>query len=163
MNVGDSASWEHDVLPAWRRAAGNRERPNSDVWGKLPEGVAWYRATIGRHDIQNLYVIGSGDWKAVYDSYKLTDIAADTSSEADKYNHRKKIHALQERLSAGEEFEPAILVSDSKQGPFVIIDGNHRAVASCRLGRLVNMRIFIGIHPHMRDCGWFSWALQDRR
>ena len=161
MRIIDSVSWDQDVLPAWRRAAGNAESPNADVWGKLPEGVSWFRGNIEKSDIQNLYVIGSGDWKEIFGSFSLVEIAADTSPEDDKYEHRQKLRKLKYKISEGEQFEPMIGVSYSENGPFVIIDGNHRAVAYLRLGLLESRPIFIGLHSNMQtEFIWFMLALQ---
>lgn len=162
MRITDLVSWEKDVLPAWRSAAGNAESPNSDVWGKLPEGVSWFRGSIEKLDIQKLYIIGSGDWKEIFGSFKLAEVAADTSSENDKYNHRQKLLDLQDLISKGKRFdEPIIVVSSSKKGPFVIIDGNHRALAYLRLGLLENQPIFIGLHSNIqKEFDWYKWALK---
>jgi hypothetical protein len=161
MRITDSVSWDQDVLPAWRRAAGNAESPNSDVWGKLPEGVSWFCGNIENSDIQNLYVIGSDDWKKVFGSFSLVEIAADTSPEDDKYKHRQKLRKLRDKISKGEQFEPMIGVSSSENGPFVIIDGNHRAVAYLRLGLLEDQPSFIGLHSNIQtEFVWYKLALQ---
>lgn len=160
MHIAKSVNWEKDVLPAWRRAAGNAESPNSDVWGKLPEGVSWFLGYIERSDIQNLYVIGSGDWKEVFGTYRLLEVAADSSTEDDKYKHRQKFGKLQKLISGGEQFEPIIAVTHSEKGPFVIIDGNHRAVAYLKLGLLESQEIFIGLHHRIKtEFVWYRLAL----
>ncbi len=154
-------SWERDVLPAWRRASGNAKSPNSDIWGKLPIGVSWFFGYIEKADLQNLYVIGSGDWKKVFGTYRLLDVAADTSDEDDNYHHRKKIRGIQKSVSEGELFEPIIAVAHSKKGPFVIIDGNHRAVTYSKLGQLESQEIFLGLHQDIKEFSWYRLALQE--
>lgn len=160
MHIKDSVSWEQDVFSAWRRAAHNAVRPNSDVWGKLSKDTCWFRGNIEQSDVECLYVIGSGDWKEVFGSYRIVDIVADKLPVNDKYNHCQRFREMQDAIAEGKKFEPLIVVSYSGMGPFVIIDGNHRAVAYLRLGSLVSRSVFIGLHSNIKsDFVWFRQAL----
>lgn len=160
MQKGNRIYWETDVLHAWRRASGNVKRPNSDVWGKLPQGVHWFRATLELADIPKMFVIGSGDWKKVFGTYHLIDIAANSAISKDKYGHLEKFKELQSSISNGKCFEPLILVSSSIIGPYVIIDGNHRAIALHRLGLLEHQQVFLGIHKGINsEFVWYRQAI----
>ena len=161
MRFGRVVSWENDVFAAWRRASNNAMRPNSDVWGKLPEHVCWLTARVEQIDIPRLYVIGSSDWKEVFGSYRLSEIAAKPlTGTDDKHKHSSRIVGISSAYSAGKQFEPVVMVSFSGEGPFVVIDGNHRAVGMHRAGLLVGREVFVGLHPAIGSgYGWFKQAV----
>ena len=158
MLFGRVATWEHDVFPAWRRSANNALRPNSDVWGNLPQNVCWLVANIDDIDTSRLYVIGSSDWMETFGTYKVQDIAAKPSSTTDdKYKHNSRIKGIGVAYSLGKNLEPIILVCHSGEGPFVVVDGNHRAVAMQKEGLLVGKQVFVGMHARMgTEFNWFG-------
>jgi hypothetical protein len=51
-----------------------------------------------------------------------------------------------------------IIVSPSLKGNFTLIDGNKRAVALYRIGRLVGNRAYLGISPDVVNYRWASRA-----
>lgn len=161
MQFGRVVRWEQDVFAAWQRASNNASRPNSDVWGKLPDHVCWLSARVEEIDIPRLYVIGSGDWKEVFGTYRLADIAAKPlTGTDDKYKHSSRIIGIGSAYSTGKHFEPIAMVSFSGEGPFVIIDGNHRGVGMHRAGLLVGREVFVGLHSAIgTEFGWFRQAV----
>ncbi len=159
MIIDKVVSWDDDVFAAWRKAANNAPRPNSDVWGKLPPNMNWYTAHVEKIDIPKIYIIGSYDWIEVFGTYRLTGIASQEFDDVkDKYNHRLKILEIERKYAEGCSFEPIIMVSISGKAPFVIIDGNHRAVAMERLRILIGQVVFLGL---LTDIGKsFLWYRQ---
>ena len=162
MHIGPVVDWERDVLAAWRRSANNAERPNSDVWGKLPEHVCWLSARIEESDLAKLHVIGSCDWAEVFRTYRLSDVASCITNEGDdKHKHTSRIRDMGKAYAAGHRFERIAVVSFSGSGPFVVIDGCHRVVAMRRQNILVGQDVFLGLHA---DIGtsfvWFRQAVQ---
>lgn len=162
MRIGRTVDWEQDVFAAWRRTADNAARPNSDVWGRLPEHVCWVSAWVEEIDIPRLYVIGSSDWKEVFGTYRLSEIGAKVlTSEDDRHRHSSRIIGIGAAYATGREFEPVAMVSYSGEGPFVVIDGNHRAVALYRIGLLVGREVYLGLHPLIGTrFGWFRHAVE---
>lgn len=162
MRVGPIVDWEMDVLATWRQAAQHVEHLNRDVWSRLPAGVCWFRCHIEAQDIDQLHVIGSEDWREVFGSYKLIDITSAFSEEDDPYQHNSRIGSLIKTLAGGAEIQPIIAVAASGDGPFLIIDGNHRAIAMNKLGLLAGQRCFVGFHQKIEtDFLWFRRALSS--
>jgi hypothetical protein len=162
MKLGRVVDWERDVLAAWKRSANNAPRPNSDVWGKLPQGVCWLEGRIEYDDIDRLYVLGSSDWKEVFGSYRVVEIASKEFGIDDKHKHRSRICAIGDAYSIGKLFEPIAMVAFSGAGPFMVIDGNHRVVAMERRRLLVGQSVFLGLHREIgTSFGWFNNAVRE--
>lgn len=162
MRIGRAVDWETDVFAAWRRSADGDESPNSDVWSTLPPGVCWFNCRIEPEDIEKIYVIGSFDWNEVFGTYGLRSIAATSCDEDDSFRHKSRINAIRNAMAVGRGFEPIILTAFSGDGPFVIIEGNHRAVAMMQLGILTGQPVFIGFHKKIgSEFNWFRRAVLD--
>ena len=162
MIVDKVVSWDHDVFPAWRRAANNAPQPNSDVWGKLPPNMHWSEARVEKNDIHKIYIIGSYDWIEVFGTYSLTGIASqEFNGITDKYKRHPKILEIEKKYAQGCSFEPIIMVSLSVEGPFVLIDGNNRAVAMQRQGILIGKAVFLGLHSDIgKSFMWYRNAVE---
>jgi hypothetical protein len=157
MIIIQNASWEDDVLPAWKRAAINGL--NEDVTKKLPKDTRWFTARIEEVDITNIYVIGSGDWKEEFGTYHLVDIASQSfDHSANGSYHRPLVLQKEKEYSEGKSCELVIIVGPSEKGPFVVIDGNHRAIAMKRKEVLCGKNVFIGLHENIYDS--FIWYRQ---
>lgn len=157
--------WKRDVFPAWQRSAGGANNPNPDVWGVLPFGVCWFQGSIEKQDIQNIFLIGSDDWGEVFGTYKLTDVKLAASEEDDQYKHRSRIKKIQTSLADGWNAEPIILVAAHGEGRFVVIDGNHRAIAMADMDLLVGRDCYVGFHARMEtDFEWWQkWTPELRQ
>lgn len=160
MRFGQVVRWGSDVLPAWQRAAHNGFT-NPDVWGVLPDRVCWISARVETSDISKMYVIGSPDWKDVFGTYRVEAIAAQAmAGPDDQHRHKSRIIGIGSAYSEGFMFEKIAMVASSGEGPFVVINGNHRAVGSHRVDRLVGLDVFVGLHADMEsDYQWFRWAV----
>ncbi|MBF0439480.1 MAG: polysaccharide deacetylase family protein [Magnetococcales bacterium] len=159
---GSRVDWESDVLASWRRSAGGAKFPKQKIWELLPTGVNWFICRIDAQDIDRMYLFGTYDWEQAFasGSYHLSTIAADpcqeNAEEQNNFRHKFRINEIRKMYASGLRFEPIILTACSMEGPFVIIDGNHRAIAMQQLGMLVGQTVFIGLHDKMEsDFGWF--------
>ncbi|MBF0212148.1 MAG: hypothetical protein HQM00_01145 [Magnetococcales bacterium] len=162
MHIGCAVEWEHDVLASWRRSAGGKPLPRPEVWQPLPAGVCWFLCRVEPEDCDKLYVIGSRDWKLLFGTCRLQTIAADPCQGTDDYRHKSRIVRMKKALATGDRFEPLIFTAFSGEGPFVIIDGNHRAIALLQLGLLIGQTVFIGFHPRMgQEYLWFRRAVHS--
>ena len=163
MHIGRTVDWEMDVFSAWRRSADGDHSPNSDVWSTLPPGVCWFDCRFELEDIEKSYVIGSADWKEVFGSYDLRSIAATTyDGEDDSFRHKSRIIGIRNAMAVGQIFEPIILTAFSGDGPFVIAEGNHRAVAMMQLGIIIGQPVFVGFHKQMGEkFNWFRRSVLD--
>ena len=163
MHIGRTVDWETDVFAAWQRSAAGNGIPNGDVWGTLPPGVCWFNCRVEPEDIEKIYVIGSLDWKDVFGTYRLRGIAAASfDGKDDSFRHKFRIYGIRNAMAVGRDFEPIILTAFSGDGPFVIIEGNHRAVAMTQLGILAGHSVFVGFHKQIgSDFNWFRRAVLD--
>lgn len=163
MRIGRVVDWENDVLASWRRSAEGVLAPNQDVWSMLPSGVCWFDGRIERQDLEKMHVIGSNDWKDVFGSYVLKTVAAQVFEiPDDPHRHSSRITGIRHALATGRQFEPLILTAFSGDGPFVVIEGNHRAVALAQLNLLHGQPAFIGFHRAMgTEFHWFRRAVLD--
>lgn len=160
MELGEVVDWDRHVLPAWRRSSRQRS-PNADVWGRLPPGVCWFQGRIADKDVGKLLMIGSQDWCEVFGSYRLTEISSAGYADDDIYGHKSRVRDIRLAMTQGRQMEPLVLVADNGAGPFVIIDGNHRAICLHQLDRLVGQVCFVGFHHRMHtDFLWSRRAVE---
>jgi hypothetical protein len=164
MRIGNVVTWEREVHPAWQKSSGNDPTAHSDIWGRLPPGVCWLEATIEESDIDSMFVIGSGDWIQSFETYRLGGIALqDFSHVKAGCHHRPKIIGFEQSIGAGRQLGPLIAVASSGIGPFVFLDGNHRAVAHLRTGQLVGQFVYLGLHHHISsEFSWFVRAIRGQ-
>jgi hypothetical protein len=161
MKLKNIVDWDNDVLAAWRRSAQHTTHHNNDVWSRLPAGVCWFQAEIEAQDIDAMYVIGSEDWKEVFGTYRLLGVACANYEIDDHYHHRSRIDSVQKTLIANCKTEPLIMVGSHGAGPFVVMDGNHRATAMLRLNRLVGQECYVGFQQKIAtDFVWFRRAVK---
>ena len=157
MRIAQEVTWDADVFPCWRRSANNAPRPNSDIWGRLPPGVRWSDAELEGSDADRLYLIGSADLKETFGSYRICEIRG-SQEIRDRFNHWVRVRAIRDALLRGQPFERPILVAESGEGPFVIIDGNHRCVARYLEQRLVGLPVYLGVMSGLNRA--YCWARQ---
>lgn len=142
-------------MSAWRDSARHTGHFNRDVWGCLPQGMCWFRCRIEPGDIPQVYVIGSEDWQEEFGSYRLLDIA-DAGERADGY-HQARIRSMQQSLDKNWDAGTLTLVASAGTGPFVLIDGNHRAAALQRHGLLAGRECYLGFHHRLADDFVWYW------
>ncbi|MBF0339619.1 MAG: polysaccharide deacetylase family protein [Magnetococcales bacterium] len=155
---GWRVEWESDVLASWRRTAGGAPVAGKSIWERLPAGVQWFSYRLDTRDMENLHVFGTGDWLmfAGQQSHRLSAIAAGIGAGEDALQHHSRINGFRRAIGMGERYEPLILIGASEQGPFMILDGNHRAIAMWQLGALAGQAVFLGVHPRMsEELEWF--------
>lgn len=159
MRIGEPVSWDHDVLPSWRRSANNAPRPNSDVWRPLPPSISWSEAEVEGADPSRLYLLGSADFLDAFGSYRVGDVGRAMTGD-DRHGHHRRVRSLAEAIRSGRPFEPPVLVAETAAGPFVIIDGNHRCLAYHALGNLPGVRVYLGLAPGLLAA--YPWARHAR-
>lgn len=173
MKLAEVVEWEESVFPCWQKAATNSSHTNSDIWSRLPPGVCWLAGEIEEQDLAQLRVVGSQDWCDTFGSYQLQHIsqiyqASQAQQQAggdpptDPCHHHARIKNLCHSLQQNPRDTAAlILVAANVQGPKVLLDGNHRAIALLQLQRLVGQRCYLGLHSRMEeDFLWMRRALR---
>ncbi len=111
---------------------------------KIPFSTVWYKVvSLNESHLNELIVIGRCEWDSDNDRNELFNVSK-----------RKKI----ELLSQPPEWDPPVLWGHTKNGPFTIIEGNHRfvALASVENNIKFNLPCYIGLstdpcHWHLPD------------
>jgi len=103
---------------------------------RIPDETTWYEIRhLQEHHLAELLVIGSPDWLSDEDRNDLLKVVLREHFGA------KTEEKLQELREVLQDFDRAkfcipILWGHGREGPFTIIDGNHRLVALIRFGLL---------------------------
>ena len=137
----------------------------SDIKSPLPRDIAWYEAEVEEGDINLLYIISSDDWSDISKkSFLVTTVSGflhsiHTNNDSIRIaeNIREKIRFLESGGSFDTKF---IGVSENYTSPFTLLEGNRRAVALCRLNRLVGVRIYLGISQAIKSYLWVRYTYE---
>ena len=162
MKIVQQVEWENAVLPAWQRVVGN-PKPNWDVAGMLllHPNLRWYQGIVEENDLSTIHAIACSSWTPVFGPRRILaemarqqidgipDIRSD--GRTDDRKHRSKILDMEREIENGRVFDPLILVSHSLSGPFVVLDGNHRAIALFRRNRLAGSTVYFGVDAELTE------------
>jgi hypothetical protein len=123
------------------------------------DDLSWNLAEIESSDIGKLYICSSDDWSTEglcvpdfkvstsIENYKKSDYStgkyADIKAKQDIF--AKDVNGLDTKL---------ILVADNPTGPFTLIEGCKRSVALGSLGKLIGLRVYLGISPAIKTYFW---------
>jgi len=125
---------------------------------QLPDPLQWHNATMEQGDLEKLRLIRNCGWDDRAPDNILGEVRFpmnfDLSSE-------EKITAILQRVTAPDFDKTLVLVAQTTDGPFTILDGNHRATAMMvakRSGNFteVNVKAYVGVSPRMDICIWCS-------
>jgi hypothetical protein len=148
MRIGRVLDWETEVLDIWTKGSPEGYLPSEGLIKEFPQGICWMAGVIEPDDIEKLLVIAAADWQQLFGTFQLADIARRIPETGDdEHRHYSRIRELTRLAEAGQPFYPPILVAKSGQGPFVIIDGNHRVLGMQRAKSVLGKQVIIGFLP----------------
>lgn len=116
------------------------------------KNATWYYCKIDSSDINQIHIISSSDW--IDDglcpeyNFSLKQVVEEFSKKPVNFNDKtlnilEKIRNFINNInSINKEF---VLVSESEEGPFTIIEGNKRCVALAYLNKLTSIEIYLGV------------------
>ncbi len=124
-----------------------------DIIGRhhhYPTNVIWYNAEIEASDIAKLYIISTPDFDIISkNTWLIQQAAINYRNGIIDPEHLRRIESL---LVKPGGFDPRIIaVSHDKDGPFTIIEGNHRAIILQDKNQLVGQTCFLGLHYNMQN------------
>lgn len=154
-NCSANEVWSH-----WRRVEGfSNPYFRWDVRGILPSNIESYFAQIEEKDLEKMFFISSDDWKKLSETFRLFDVvdAIDHVDDEKVKNILDKEEIYQKDIDALDR--KFILVAPSIKGNFTIIEGNKRAVALQRLGKLVGNQIYLGISNGIKEYWWARYSV----
>ncbi len=123
----------------------------------------WNLAAIERADIDRLYVCSSDDWRQdglCVPNFKL-NTAIENYKKSDYGTGKYADIKAKENIFANDlnGLDTKIIsVTDSPKGPFTLIEGCKRSVALGSLGKLVGLKIYLGISPAIKGYIWSRYA-----
>lgn len=146
-----------DKTQNWRRRLGlfNIRYP---LLAQLPDPLDWHIATMQPGDLEQLRLIRNCGWDDKAPDNELGNVHFPAAFPQDD---QKKILAILKRLAAPDSDKTLILIAQATNGPFTILDGNHRATAMMiakRKGMFseADVRAYVGVSPRMPMCIWFA-------
>ncbi len=157
MQIMKATTWEDEVLPCWQRSANKAPRPNSDIWGRLPEGVEWFLAKIEDKDFTKLFLLGSSDFRVTFGTYQISRIRLPFPAGSNDRHHWQPIQML-EAMKSGRVFDPPICVAESLESEVVFIDGNHRMLMHLLNQSYLGLETYLGLLPGLHS--QFPWSRQ---
>lgn len=151
--------YESDRDNALRRALlFLRHRP---LWAQLPADTEWYEVALEQEDLANILVFPRAQWARLTGrDFHIERAIRRLRSRAGKADEsfRARIATLQRELVRGgsDPFGCVLLLASDQNGPFTILDGNHRLVAAALEPPLQveRLRFYLGISPRMTRCCW---------
>lgn len=139
------------------------------LWRELPEDTEWFEAEIQPNDLQRLRVFPRAQWrKLALGDFGIRHVCQRVFEDRDRdpaaEAFREKIADLRSRLTEGAVADAVLLIGLSENGPFTILDGNHRLVAAMLVSPDVvgRLRFYCGLSPKMGQCCWYQtspWTL----
>lgn len=127
---------------------------------EFPGNPVWLNAEIEADDIDKLFLISVYDFGPFSkQTWRIRTTAENFSSGFYDKEHSPRFEWL---LRNQETFDTLlVVVSDSFNGPFTLIDGNHRAVVLLTLNRLIGTRIYLGIHVDFKNYSYANQAYKQ--
>jgi hypothetical protein len=144
---------EQRVFEDWRLYDG---RPKTApirtdiIHARFPRDAEWHDCEIEALDIPKLFLISVGDFGPFSrHTWSLEVTAKNYASGFFDSDHIARFEKLVKRQPPFDT--RLVLVSDTLDGPYTIIDGNHRAVLLLVSNRLVGTMAHLGVHPKIRQ------------
>lgn len=135
-----------------------RHRP---IWTQVPAESEWYEVEIAQPDLKNIRVFPRAQWaRLAKRDFSLERVIArliSRTGKADESLYAKIAFLRRQFLRGGSEpLGAVLLLALTENGPFTVLDGNHRFVAAAldspfQAGKL---RFFCAFSPRMSRCCW---------
>lgn len=154
---------QEEVLNHWRTLYNYRTVFfRCDILEKLPNDLQWYEVKIEEEDLDNLYIISSGDWAVagITITFKVVEVVdflkRGISDDRIMPNILAKKRKYEDNINAIDK--KFILVSPTLEGNYTILDGNKRAVALQSIDRLVGNVVYLGVSENIRKYALAGYA-----
>jgi O-antigen/teichoic acid export membrane protein len=139
---------------------------HGSLWREIPTDTQWFETELEIGHFGRIRVFPRAQWrKLARGDYSLPRILKSIQSgEATKAADSaflKKIENLQEAGLHMKDRGAIILIGTSRSGPWTVLDGNHRLVATILSSpsSVDRFRCFCGVSPRMIYCCWYKTNL----
>jgi hypothetical protein len=133
----------------------------SDIRDPLPRDLSWYLVEIEEKDLNQLFIISSGDWTDISGgTFRVIDVVSRLnlqSSNPDTQRISSDIRKKMEFRDSGGVFDTRLIAVTNcpeMKGHFTFIEGNRRSVTLCARKDIVGCQIFVGASPAIINYGW---------
>ncbi len=125
------------------------------ILNKIPRNTEWKIVEISKEDVNNIFIIPVDNW--FLDTGKTFKLQSAFKEISPSGNHVNVVNHILHHWKTHSDVvkdETIIMIGITKNGPFTIIDGTHRAVAFERINNGYPWQAFCGISKSMINCGW---------
>jgi O-antigen/teichoic acid export membrane protein len=135
------------------------------LWREIPAETEWYEVDITPDDLVNVRMFPRAQWRKVANGrFSTIEIAEGMRKRQDHLDSGfiSKIHSISRRFeTADPELGAVILIGVSEEGPFTVIDGNHRLMAAILRSpqAMKKLHFIVGLSPRMNECCWYRTNL----
>ncbi len=130
----------------------------------------WYSATIEEKDLEKINIISSHDWEhevrlCENEDYKVSTASKNLNSKKENIDNAslkrlERIQGMIDTIKAGNTFDhKLVLVGTSLDGPFTVIDGNHRSVALFHSKKFVGITVYYYMYP---GSPFYQWSYMSK-
>ena len=133
------------------------------LWREIPKGTEWFEAEIRYSDLHRIRVFPRAHWrKLALGDFTITQVArrvADAHARpVGAQAFRAKIEKLRDHLAHNADAGAVLIIGLSENGPFTILDGNHRLVAAMLTSpeAVGQFRFLCGLSSRMVQCCWYQ-------
>lgn len=132
---------------------------------QLPQQIEWYLIELNLEEFENLLVIREKGWDKTFGLGKnLKEVALAVQNNVEDISGVgfKQIKDIKNNIGKYTFKEKIILISSSRDAPYTVIEGNHRAVAfelkKIETGETdhVPKQFLLGISPNMGQAHWLN-------
>lgn len=136
---------------------------HGSLWRELPKDTEWFETELGAVHFDRIRVFPRAQWrKLARGDYSLPriikSIRSGEAAESADLAFLNKIEDLQQKDSHVKDRGAIILIGTSHNGPWTVLDGNHRLVAAILSSpnSVEHVRCFCGVSPRMIYCCWYK-------
>lgn len=150
----------NDAENALRRALFYRRR--GAMWWELPEDRQWWEIELEPEDIDHVSVFPRAHWVRLSGgNFRARHVADRVRHRVEHKNEDRfaaKMSGILSNIRSGAALGSIIFIGGNDHRRLVILEGNHRFVASLlALGKVPTaMRLVTGFSPHMGRCCWYK-------
>lgn len=150
----------NDAENALRRALFYRRR--GAMWWELPEDRQWWDIELEPDDMERVSVFPRAHWvRLSAGDFRVRCVAERVRQRVQQRSRdgfADKMSAICSHIQSGGSLGSVIFIGVNDRRRLVILEGNHRFVATLLDPRKVpaTMRLVAGFSPHMERCCWYK-------
>jgi O-antigen/teichoic acid export membrane protein len=133
------------------------------LWRELPKSTDWFEVEVRLDDQERIRMFPRAQWrKLARGNFAMTEVAKSITGGASRDLREKtfvtKIESLSDQLRQDVPVGTVLLIAINENGPFTILDGNHRTMAALLVSpeTVQKLRFFCGFSPRMAECCWYQ-------